>query len=206
MVLTRGGAVAARRAHNPKVVGSNPTPATKNQLRNTPKTSPELSNSEHKVFTKDQQLFTSQLLSAFLKSRANGLSPRIILEYEWRLKRFIGYPITPDGIKSFLDNLSCSNGKWNYFQCVRALSNWLFKNGYTKDNAITLVEAPKRQKKLLPAITESQYHTLLNQCPERDRAIISLLWHSGKNQLPGTLHGILLLFPDHQTASVYGNL
>jgi hypothetical protein len=27
--LTRGGAVAARRAHNPKVVGSNPTPATK---------------------------------------------------------------------------------------------------------------------------------------------------------------------------------
>ncbi len=27
--LTRGGAAAARRAHNPKVVGSNPTPATK---------------------------------------------------------------------------------------------------------------------------------------------------------------------------------
>ncbi len=26
---TRGGAVEARRAHNPKVVGSNPTPATK---------------------------------------------------------------------------------------------------------------------------------------------------------------------------------
>ena len=26
--LSRGGAVAARRAHNPKVVGSNPTPAT----------------------------------------------------------------------------------------------------------------------------------------------------------------------------------
>ncbi len=29
VLLTRGGAVAARRAHNPKVVGSNPTPATK---------------------------------------------------------------------------------------------------------------------------------------------------------------------------------
>ena len=28
-ILTRGGAVAARRAHNPKVVGSIPTPATK---------------------------------------------------------------------------------------------------------------------------------------------------------------------------------
>ncbi len=28
----RGGAVAARRAHNPKVLGSNPSPATKRQL------------------------------------------------------------------------------------------------------------------------------------------------------------------------------
>ena len=28
-IVARGGAVAARRAHNPKVVGSNPTPATK---------------------------------------------------------------------------------------------------------------------------------------------------------------------------------
>ena len=27
----RGGAVAARRAHNPKVAGSNPAPATKNR-------------------------------------------------------------------------------------------------------------------------------------------------------------------------------
>ena len=30
---SRGGAVVARRAHNPKVVGSNPTPATKVSLR-----------------------------------------------------------------------------------------------------------------------------------------------------------------------------
>ena len=31
---SRGGAVAARRAHNPKVVGSNPTPATKTRYKN----------------------------------------------------------------------------------------------------------------------------------------------------------------------------
>jgi hypothetical protein len=30
---SRGGAVVARRAHNPKVVGSNPTPATKKDKR-----------------------------------------------------------------------------------------------------------------------------------------------------------------------------
>ncbi len=119
------------------------------------------------------------MLSAFLKSRANGLSARTISDYEWRLKRFIGYPLSPDGIKNFLDNLSCSNGKWNYFKCLRALSNWLFKNEHIENNPITLVEAPKRQKKLLPAITEAQYQTLINACPRRDRAIISLLWHSG---------------------------
>ena len=31
-LTTRGGAVAARWAHNPKVAGSNPAPATKNYL------------------------------------------------------------------------------------------------------------------------------------------------------------------------------
>ena len=30
--MARGGAVAARWAHNPKVVGSNPTPATKKEM------------------------------------------------------------------------------------------------------------------------------------------------------------------------------
>jgi len=119
------------------------------------------------------------MLSAFIKSRANGLSPRTITDYEWRLNLFIGYPLTPDGIKGFLDNLSCGNGKWNYFKSLRALINWLFRSGYIPDNPITLVETPKRQKKLLAAITEAQYNILLQHCSERDKAIISLLWHSG---------------------------
>ena len=34
--LLRGGAVAARRAHNPKVVGSSPTPATNVNLSKDP--------------------------------------------------------------------------------------------------------------------------------------------------------------------------
>ena len=33
LLIPRGGAVAARRAHDPKVVGSNPTPATKTTKR-----------------------------------------------------------------------------------------------------------------------------------------------------------------------------
>ena len=33
--MTRGGAVVARRAHNPKVVGSSPAPATKHKALKT---------------------------------------------------------------------------------------------------------------------------------------------------------------------------
>jgi site-specific recombinase XerD len=130
--------------------------------------------------SKSSQLFTEDLLSKFLPSRANGLSPRTISDYEWRLQRFIGYPITPGGIKSFLDSLSCGNGKWNYFKSLRALANWLYRKGYITSNPITFVETPKRQKKLLPAITREQLEVLINHCHcERDKALISFLWHSG---------------------------
>jgi integrase/recombinase XerD len=38
----------------------------------------------------------------------------------------------------------------------------------------------KIQKKLLPAISEKQFNTLLTHCRcERDKALISLLWYSG---------------------------
>ena len=168
--LSRGGAVVARRAHNPKVVGSNPTPATSLLVQ--------------KVHKSSQPIFTEDLLSKFLVSRANGLSPRTISDYEWRLKRFIGYPISPEGIKKFLDNLTCGNGKWNYFKSLRAAVNWLYRAGYITPNPMSFVETPKRQKKLLPAISKEQLQTLLKHCEahensERDKAILNLLWYSG---------------------------
>ena len=162
--------MVARRAHNPKVVGSNPTPATTFQVQ--------------KVHKSSQAIFTEDLLNKFLVSRANGLSPRTISDYDWRLKLFIGYPISPEGIKRFLDNLTCGNGKWNYFKSLRALVNWLYRNGHIISNPISFVEAPRRQKKLLPAISKEQLQTLLEHCEahescERDKAIINLLWYSG---------------------------
>ncbi len=154
--------MAARRAHNPKVVGSNPTPATNFQTQ-----------SVHTLFTKD-------LFDKFLISRANGLSPNTIKDYQWRLTCFIGYPLTPDGIKRFLDNLTCGNGKWNYFKSLRALINWLYRTGNITTNPIIFVETPKRQKKLLPAISFEQLQTLLNHSQsDRDKAILNFLWHSG---------------------------
>ena len=157
--------MAARWAHNPKVVGSNPTPATNSQLQT--------------VHNHSEQ-FTRDLFDKFLTSRANGLSPKTIEDYYWRLDRFIGYLLTVDGIKRFLDNLTCTNGKWNYFKSIRALVNWLYRTGHIVSNPITFVETPKRQKKLLPAISKELLDTLLAHCHcERDRALISFLWYSG---------------------------
>ena len=106
--------------------------------------------------------------------------PRTITDYEWRLQRFIGYPLTSQGVKDFLDNLTCSNGKWNYFKSLRALINWLFRNCYIPDNPITFVETPKRQKKLLPAISREQLEVLVNRCHcDSDKTILNLFWYSG---------------------------
>ena len=47
-------------------------------------------------------------------------------------------------------------------------------------NPVEYVSAPRRQKKLLPAITKEQLEVLLDHCHcERDRALISFLWYSG---------------------------
>jgi len=125
-------------------------------------------------------VFTRDLFDKFLASRANGLSPRTIEDYHWRLERFIGYPLTADGIKHFLDNLTCGNGKWNYFKSIRALVNWLYRTGHIASNPVTFVETPKRQKKLLPAITKEQLEVLINHChSDRDKSLLCLLWYSG---------------------------
>jgi len=48
-----------------------------------------------------------------------------------------------------------------------------------ENNPIEKVLPPRRQKKLLPAITEEQLGILLQHCDDRDKAIVSLLWHTG---------------------------
>jgi len=166
--------VVARRAHNPEVVGSNPTPATKK------KTGGALLLPFDSSQKCSQPIFTEDLLSRFISSRANGLSPRTITDYEWRLRLFVGYPLTPEGIKNFLDSLTCCNGKWNYFKSLRAIVNWLYRSGYLTTNPIELVESPKRQSKILSAISKEQLDILLVHCHSgRDRAILNLLWYSG---------------------------
>lgn len=96
------------------------------------------------------------------------------------MKRFIGYPLTPDGIGEFLHSLDCGNAKHSYFRAIRALCNWLCRQGYLKENPIRLVDSPSVAKRLLPSITEQQKDILLEATETlRDTCIVSLLFDSG---------------------------
>jgi integrase/recombinase XerD len=133
--------------------------------------------------------FTHELVSNFLKSRRQGLSPKTILFYNNYLtlaKSVISLYSTGTAITLFLDSLRCSDGgKHAYFRVLRAFYNWLYsrKSGYnlnTQDNPILLVDSPKVGKRILPSLTEIQINTLLNSADNlRDKCIISLLADSG---------------------------
>jgi len=129
-------------------------------------------------------IFTTQLLDKFITNRASGTSQKTITLYHYALDKFIGYSLTPEGINSYLNSLSCGNAKHNYFRVIRTLCRWLYQNDYIANNPIEKVSPPKRQQKLLPAISKEQLQILLSRCEghennDRDKAILNLLWYSG---------------------------
>ncbi|HEX78818.1 MAG TPA: tyrosine-type recombinase/integrase [Dehalococcoidia bacterium] len=124
--------------------------------------------------------FTRELLDDFLRSRASGTSPKTIKLYHIALDNFVGYPITPEGINNYLNSLACGNAKHNYYRCIKTLCRWLYHTDQLPTNPIEKVLPPRRQKKLLPAISKEKLeilcqHTLF----ERDEVILNLLWYSG---------------------------
>jgi len=126
------------------------------------------------------QKFTKNLLDEFLSSRASGTSPKTLELYHFALDRFIGYPLTPEGIKSYLDSLTCRNGKHNYYRCIKTLCRWLYHTDQLLTNPTDKVLPPRRQKRLLPAISKEQLAILIKHAlTERDKVILNLLWYSG---------------------------
>jgi integrase/recombinase XerC/integrase/recombinase XerD len=108
------------------------------------------------------------------------LSKRTIEFYQYTLTNFVGYPLSPDGVSSYLKSLTCRNAKLRFYQSLKILFRWLQRNGYISENPMEKVSPPKVQKKLLPAITKEQLQVLLEYCQnDRDVAVISFLWHSG---------------------------
>ena len=133
---------------------------------------------------KNNGLLTSRslsLLTKFLGSRRQGISPRTIEFYESCLKPFArGYNLTPEDINRFLADLKCGNAKHAYFRAIRAFCNWGTRQGYLKDNPIERVDAPKPSKEILPSLTMQQVEYLINLADNlRDKTIISLLADSG---------------------------
>ncbi|GAG32072.1 unnamed protein product, partial [marine sediment metagenome] len=67
-----------------------------------------------------------------------------------------------------------------YYRAIRAFCNWLYRQGYIKENPITRVDPPKMTRVILPSLTPEQVEYLIG-CAEnvRDKAIISLFADSG---------------------------
>ena len=126
-----------------------------------------------------------QLLSKFLSSRRQGLSPTTLKFYEGYLNHAFALGVNKN-VSAFLDSLKCSNGgKHAYYRALRAFYNWLYspKSGYglnPQDNPMLYVDSPKVERRILPSITEQQLEVLLKNTESlRDRCIISLLSDSG---------------------------
>ncbi len=131
-----------------------------------------------------------ELVSKFIDSRRQGLSPQTIRFYSGYLNRAIpeiGLNVFPHDIKTnFLNSLQCSNGgKHAYFRTLRVFCNWLYskKSDFglnPQNNLILIVDPPKVEKKILPSLTTKQLDYLINQAKcIRDKAVISLFADSG---------------------------
>jgi site-specific recombinase XerD len=130
-----------------------------------------------------------ELVSTFIKSRRQGLSPKTIQFYRAylsRAKSVVGIHTTGHDITSFLNSLYCTNGgKHAYFRALRAFYKWLYspKSGYhlnPQNNPILIVESPKREQRILPSISNEQVELLVSKVDNRrDECIIRLLLDSG---------------------------
>jgi len=132
---------------------------------------------------------TNKLVSDFLNSRRQGLSPQTLHFYQAYLTRasiVVGLHVTGQGIAHFLKSLRCSGGgKHSYYRALRCFYNWLYspKSDYNlnpQNNPILIVDSPKREKRIMPSVTQEQVEYLVSRVGNpRDQCIIRLLFDSG---------------------------
>jgi site-specific recombinase XerD len=116
----------------------------------------------------------------FLASRRQGLSDRTFEYYRDILYQFVGTDLTSKAINAWLSSLKVGNAKLNYYQVTKVFCNWLHKSKKIDSNPADLVDRPKIQKKILPAITTEQLDTLLDAAENlRGKCILKLLFDSG---------------------------
>jgi integrase/recombinase XerC len=147
------------------------------------------------------------LLTKFLASRRQGISPHTIAFYRTCLNRLVeNYELTPEAINAFLGDLTCSTGgKHSYYRAIRAFCNWLERNDYIRDNPLNRVDPPKPRKPILPSLTEQQVQHLIDKANTlRDKCIISLFADSGMrlNELLNITGGDVCW--DNHTITIWG--
>jgi len=131
----------------------------------------------------------NQIVSLFLDSRRDGLSPSTIKHYQGYLnsaRAVIGFNITSRAITEFIKSLKCSSGgKHSYYGALRCFYRWIYspKSGLglnPSNNPMLGVDAPKQAKIILPSLTPEQVDYLIERAGcVRDKAIISLFADSG---------------------------
>ena len=139
----------------------------------------------------NSKLFTNYdlLLTEFLDSRRQGLSPRTIGFYKgylFRSKQVLSPATNGQHITYFLKSLKCTaGGKHAYYRALKAFYNWLYspKSGYklnAQNNPVLNIDPPKLDRKILPSLTLQQLNYLIEQANcIRDKSIISLFADSG---------------------------
>jgi integrase/recombinase XerD len=121
------------------------------------------------------------LLTKFLRSRRQGISPRTIDFYKFCLTPFVnGYQLTSESINLFLSELKCGNAKHAYYRSLRAFCTWANREGYIQDNPIKKVDAPYVKERILPSLTTEQVKYLIDRAESiHDKCVISLFADSG---------------------------
>ncbi|MFC1893985.1 tyrosine recombinase XerC [Chloroflexota bacterium] len=121
------------------------------------------------------------LLTKFLNSRRQGISPRTLQFYEFCLEPFVNsYQLIPESINKFLSELKCGNTKHAYYRALRAFCNWALREGYVEENPLEKVDPPKPSEPVLPSLTTEQVNYLIEQADNlRDKCIVSLFADSG---------------------------
>ncbi|MFC1912505.1 hypothetical protein ACFLXG_05075, partial [Chloroflexota bacterium] len=116
-----------------------------------------------------------QWVDDFLASRPQNTSQNTFRYYQTCLYRAIDIDLTPKGINNWLTNVTKGNAKLSYYRAMKAFSNWLYKS-----KKIEFVDKPKTAKRILPAITQEQLVTLIQNVTNlREACLLRFLFDSG---------------------------
>ena len=69
--------------------------------------------------------------------------------YLYMLTNFVGYPLTVEGVHSYIKSLTCGNGA-RYHQALKTLFLWLYRCDYIQEKVIDKVPTPKILNRILP--------------------------------------------------------